>query len=288
MTVQLIDDAHDEYVKEIERVSEKLYPEIAGILLKYSKNGKLGADPKKLAGLEKELIAAFKKAGYSVATDKLLDTLVKIEKSQEKAYSKDGFAVKPLLGADILKFIKEKAVYDLRGKGAEVNVLKPLEDIIRESVYLQRSLKQTTDLLKVELVERPYMKPYLNRTSLSTLGQYSGAISNLVRVKYGLKWFNYVGSLIEDSRPFCDHIRDMGNRSISVEELETVLAEYCPGGVPSKEKITYTTVNGKTSTREKGSGMTPGTTVETFTQFAGGKEYNCRHDVFWVRKPKNV
>ncbi len=58
MTIQIIDDAHEKYVKDIEKASKDLYPILLGIVQKYSKNGKLSASPAELAGLDTEITQA--------------------------------------------------------------------------------------------------------------------------------------------------------------------------------------------------------------------------------------
>jgi hypothetical protein len=105
-----------------------------------------------------------------------------------------------------------------------------------------------------------------------------------VRVAYELKDIIYVGNTIENTRPICAHLRDTLKGRITGEQLKQTLAEYCPNGIPSKKKITYTTVKGDEHTARKGSGMIEGTRYDNFAQLRGG--YGCRHEAIWVRAKK--
>jgi len=177
-------------------------------------------------------------------------------------------------------------LYDLKGQGYLVNVIKPLENTIREHVLLQRAFKDLKIDLKEKLVEKPYIVKRVDNIAFDSLKKYNGTTNEIVRIKHDLKWFYYIGSTIENSRPICDHLRDLGNRAISTDELKKILDDFCPNGNPSTEKITYVTVNNVSVTLPKGSGMKPGTTVANFPDNTGG--YKCRHDVKFTRYPNGI
>jgi hypothetical protein len=111
--------------------------------------------------------------------------------------------------------------------------------------------------------------------------QYDGLIQEELRQKFKPTSGRYIGSLIEDSRPFCDHMKDkFANRPVSITQLQTALDEFCPNGQPSQSKITFETVNGETKSQAKGSGMIQGTNIQNFPSLRGG--YNCRHEWKWI------
>jgi hypothetical protein len=93
-----------------------------------------------------------------------------------------------------------------------------------------------------------------------SIREYDGAINNMIKDEYGLNAFRYIGSLVRDSRPLCVHIITTYDGDMTYEQLEEVLDKYSDSP-----------------------GVMPGTTVENFTQHAGG--YNCRHDVLPYYRP---
>jgi hypothetical protein len=95
------------------------------------------------------------------------------------------------------------------------------------------------------------LKRYVTQVSRDALNQYDGTINSRIAEEFGLDAFQYVGSLIEDSRPQC--VRWTGKGVILKDQLE--------------KEIGWAFTNG--------SGMIPGTNSENFAVFRGG--YNCRH-----------
>ena len=90
----------------------------------------------------------------------------------------------------------------------------------------------------------------------------------------------YIGSLIETSRPFCIDMHDSQKR-YSKAEVQKKLDEFIPNGIPSKERITIITNQGKEINTTKGSGMIEFTDIDNITINRGG--YGCRHLVRWIK-----
>lgn len=281
----IIDEFHDEYIQKVNVSSKKLYEILLRVLADFSEGGTLKADKRKLAELDSIIKSALKDSGYSKATDKYLEGFGKLQDFNDKYYGNQGLNLNTAIkGSDILPYIQERVIDNLRQAGAMENIIKPLEGIIRQDTFLNRTYKQTADLLKEKLVTNSIITNHVDTIAFDALNQFNGAINNEVRIKYDLKYFFYIGSEIENTRPICAHIRDNYNRAISFDELKTILDEYCPNGIPSEKTITYETVNGVKMTKQKGSGMYEGTTVENFCINKGG--HRCRHDVKPTRFPK--
>jgi 3-methyladenine DNA glycosylase Tag len=94
--------------------------------------------------------------------------------------------------------------------------------------------------------------------SRDALGQYHGLIQNQVQKKFNLNALEYVGSLVEKSRPQC----------IRWVEMETILLKDL------KQEIKWA--------EENGSGLIEGTNEKNFIIHRGG--HNCRHEAIPVRK----
>lgn len=282
-----IDDAHQEYINSIGISSKRLYDILLRELAKHTTQGNLEANKVQLAQLDSILRQSLKDSGYSSATDKYFTTFDKIEEHNEKYYGKQNLALSPVLKeSQIIPHIKDKVLSNLRGTGVNEGILKPLENLMRQEIFLNKTYQETSDLLKKQLVDNPLLVKHADQVSFDALRQYNGAINDEVRKAYGLKYFFYVGSEIETTRPICDHIRDNYKGAISIDDLQIILDEFCPNGEPSNTSITYETVNGVKHTSKKGAGMYDGTTVDNFSMNCGG--YRCRHEVKWVRNPKQV
>jgi hypothetical protein len=121
---------------------------------------------------------------------------------------------------------------------------------------------------------------HFNQVARDAIMQYDGLIQEGLYNTFKPTAGRYLASVIETTRPICDHIKDrFGNQLIKRTELKAILDDYAPGGTPSDERITYQTVTNQPITAKKGSGMIQGTTIDNFQIFRGG--YNCRHEWKW-------
>ncbi len=274
----IIDEYHEQYIQKINVSSKKLYDILLRVLAEYADEGVLKANKAKLAELDSIIKQALRDSGYTKATDSYIGGFGKLEEYNDIYYQKEGLNLNNAIkGSDIMKHLQDQVIENLRKGGAVENIIKPLENLIRQDVFLNRTYSQTADLLKEKLVVNSIMTSHVDTIAFDALNQYNGAINNEVRLKYDLKYFYYIGSEIENTRPFCDYIRKKYNGAISFEDLAKDLQEFCPNGIPSEKMITYETVNGVKQTKKKGSGMYEGTTVENFCINKGG--HRCRHDV---------
>lgn len=92
----------------------------------------------------------------------------------------------------------------------------------------------------------------------------------------GLEWFEYVGSNIETTREFCEHLTE--KRYIHKSEIKTILKGEIDGH--------QCAMNERTGLPK---GMIEGTTEQNFQVNCGG--WNCRHQLVPVAKeavPKEI
>jgi len=280
-----IDDVHKEYINSVGISSKKLYDILLRELAQHTNQGNLEANKQQLAQLDSIIKQALKDSGYSKATDQYFNSFNKIEQHNDDYYGSQKLSIKPAIdNSQIIPHIKEQVLSSLRGNGANEGIIKPLENLMRQEIFLNKTYQETADLLKRQLVDKPLLIRHVDQVAFDALRQYNGAINDEVRKTYNLKHFFYIGSEIETTRPICDHIRDNYKGAISIDQLKIILDEFCPNGIPSDVSITYETVNGVKRTAKKGAGMYDGTTVENFCQNCGGNR--CRHEVKWVRNPE--
>lgn len=281
----IIDEFHDGYIKKVDVSSKKLYDILLRVLAEYSDGGVLKPNKRQLAELDYIIKKALQDSGYSKATDTFMGGFSRLEQYNDIYYQKEGLSLSTAIkGSEILSYIQDTTIDSLRKAGAAENILKPLENIIRQDIFLNRTYTQTADLLKEKLVTNSIITRHADTIAFDALNKYNGAINNEVRVKYDLKYFFYIGSEIENTRPVCAYIRDNYKGAISFDELKVILDKFCPNGIPSEKMITYETVNGVKLTKKMGSGMYTGTTLENFCINCGG--HQCRHDAKPTRFPK--
>lgn len=269
-------------IKDLDKVNKKLYDILLREVAKLTKGGKLTAENKALLSqLEGIIREALKESGYTKAMDSYFAGFPAVLQWTEDYYQKQGISLTPMLGdAKTYNEIQEKVINDLRGAGANKEIIKPLADLIRQGAFLGSSFQDAADSLKNVLIEKNLPTRYVEQITKGALMMYDGAIQDEIKVRTKATHFYYVASIIETSRPFCVHMKDKyGSGKISFKELEKDLNEYCPAGLPSQDVITYTTVSGEKKTAKKGSGMMENTFTYNFAKNAGGHEYGCRHRV---------
>lgn len=285
-TSDYIEDAYIDFVKDIDKANNSIINTLNNVLYTFSNKGILEQDINRLAVLDDSIRNAFISSGYSNATNKLISILDDIEEQNVKSYKKDRIIVKNIGENDLVKSLKEVIISNLKGQGLSENILKPLENNIRQSILLNKKIEDTIGNLRSLIVEKNIIIKHTDRIVIDSIHQYHGTINNQIAIDNKLEWFYYIGSEIENTRPICSHIQDTyKGGAIKKSELKQILDIYCPAGIPSEDKITYETVNDVKKTAKKGAGMIDGTTIENFTINRGG--YRCRHEVKWIRKPRN-
>ena len=282
-------DKGDTILYSINDLDKRMYKRLVKFLANNSLGGKVSITNEDLAQIEDIIYDEVKSSEYEENIAKYLMLLNKLEDSiSQQQFDINRIKaqnIKDLWNGDILKTkLRDKIVYDLGAGGIKDYFVKGIAEVVREANYFNLTIDDAIDRLGKVLIDDEYTNRYLQQTSRDALSQYQGAINDAVRVAYELKDIIYLGNTIENTRPICAHLRDTLKGRITGEQLKQTLAEYCPNGIPSKKKITYTTVKGDEHTASKGSGMIEGTRYDNFAQLRGG--YGCRHEAIWVRAKK--
>ena len=171
-----------------------------------------------------------------------------------------GSANLPASLTDIKELSREQVLYDLTESGVKSNVIEKIETVLTNNVRSGNSFTvmqtQLADLLANEKTKSGgALASYSKQIATDGMYQYAGNYDKLVGQAYKTKWYRYVGSLIETSRPLCEHL--VKKKYVHESELKGI----ADGRVDGKQLSV--------------AGMIPGTTAENFIVFRGG--YNCRH-----------
>jgi hypothetical protein len=267
------------FVGRVTISSQRFYDLLLQQLSLYTSQGVLQANEQLLAQLEQTIIEELRRSGYSDAANEYFDGFNEITAKAVSDYPR--LNVKPVVdNSQIASGVLDETRDLLRRNGLKENLIKPIENLLRQNVLLGVSFEETANVLREMLVEKPMLVKYADQISYDAIAQYNGSLNDAIRDEFELTNFFYIGSIIEDSRPVCNHIKDNYKGKISTEQLTVILNDFCPNGVPSEDVIEYETIPGEFKRAKKGAGMMPNTTLKTWSKNRGG--YRCRHDVRWT------
>ena len=155
----------------------------------------------------------------------------------------------------IQKQTVEQTLNGLTGAGVNTNFIDPLKEGMFKNIVAGSSKSDLEQYLSNYILTDPerlgQFKKYVGQVSRDALNQFDGQVNSRIAEEFELDAFQYVGSLIDDSRPQCQRWVRKG----------VLLKEELPGLI--------------SSAYNNGTGMIPGTNSENFAVFRGG--YNCRH-----------
>lgn len=281
MTTEEIIDKGDKYLYSNSDLDKRMYKRLLKFLASNSIGGKVSITNEDLAQLEDLIYDEIKQSNY----EENIQNYLRLLTSLENAISEQQFkinriraqSIKDLWRGDDLRVkLQDKIVYDLGQGGMKDYFVKGLSKIVKDANFFNLTTDDAMDKLSKVLIDDEYTNRYLRVTVNDALSQYQGAMNDAVAVAYGFEDILYIGNPIETTRPVCAHLGITLKGKITKEQLLATLKEYCPNGVPSESKITYTTVSGETHTKKKGSGIIEGTRYDNFRQLRGG--YGCRHE----------
>lgn len=160
------------------------------------------------------------------------------------------------------KFLIDKTIYELQQGGLKKYFVEDAKQVLLEAAHLGYSSKQIEKRLRKRLLSSTdkdsYYMRYATQVSRDAVNDYNGQINQMVQDEYEMDMIRYVGSIVEDSRAFCSHVRKELKGKIKVSELPALLASYSGSN-----------------------GMIPNTNSKNFYVVRGG--WNCRHEAIPYR-----
>ena len=153
------------------------------------------------------------------------------------------------------KFLTDKTNYDLSQGMLKRYFVEDAKQITLEAVYYGFSQQELSKRYRDRLLTQPDKDSYYMRyaTQLTRDASYTlqGQFQTVIANEYQLDCIRYIGSLVDDSRPICEHIVKELKRTIKQSELPALLKRF-----------------------QGTSGMKPDTDVNNFLAVRGG--YGCR------------
>lgn len=255
------------YKKDVKGIEQILLNELFKLLagLKYNQDGTLSNEnnlPAMMAEFDK--IAEKVSASPTFVNDvsKFLTDLTKVKTTVAELHD-EANNIKILSDKSLLakltteeKWLADKTVYDLGQGGMKWYFTDYAKRLSLEAVvmgYSQKELQRRFEAMLMSNSEKDgYYMRYSVQITRDTATSYAGQIHQIVADQYELDGIRYVGGLVDDSRPFCTHVKKTLNGVINRKALPKLLKQY-----------------------QGTSGMKPNTTEDNFYIVRGG--FNCPH-----------
>lgn len=230
------------------------------------------------------IVGAFQNSGYFKNAKNFQKELSKIVDRTKLFYKDDkGMTFKKLNENNVrIQRAIDDVMFDLTGKGFEVNVMRKIENKVFSDIVLKREVKESfKELKQITIGEESLINNQNGLILQENLLRLNGTANDIIKKENKLDTLKWIGSLVEESRPMCTHIRETYPNGMTIAEVNKVLNEFIPNGEPSDSQVKVINAKGKEVYRAKGSGLIEGTDITNITENRGG--YNCRHNVKWVR-----
>ena len=254
--------AEKEILEGLSGIEREIYSAVKKQLNKMNKTGGKFEFDEKNTNLVNELDAiivdSIQKSSYPKSVRDFLQNFDTVTDFNSDIHKKlNDISAKEL--KDLVDPFKVQTVEDtlqgLTGSGVKTEFVEPIRQELFKNIVAGVNSQDIEASLR-ELIEgNPEklggLERYVSQVTRDSLNQYDGQINAKIADQFGLDAFQYVGSLIGDSRSQC--VKWVNKEILLKEDLE--------------REISWAYSNGQ--------GMIPGTNSQNFAVFRGG--YNCRH-----------
>lgn len=269
--IDTIDEAIAKWDKAIPDMEKDFYANVLRLVKQLELKGddikKTVANLRLMNRIKSDMDSALYTKRYLREVDAFMKYFEKVEKIQSE-YFAESFANfnKPAIWNEIKKQTIEDVVESLTASDISTLVVQPVADLIRDDVMNGSSWSNMVKSLE-KLIESKSgldspLKRYSSQIVTDAINQYAAQYNNTITDDLGLQWYQYVGSLVKHSRPFCRSL--VAKRWVNVAEFPTIVQGKIDGRQVPK--------NARTGLPD---GMIPGTNAQTLKTYRGG--YRCNH-----------
>lgn len=263
--LKIIEAGIDELLEQATAAEKEILKILLRSIGKYpTKGGRFVWDKNNLRLLNRltpELAKALERANFEGSMLDYFDDFDEIGQNIADLHGRvnDVRVTKSSLNADKLVVV-EQVVKGLAQANIDQTFLQPVRQGLYSRIRFGASVTETEAYLRELIVgteKEGVISRWVGQVARDAANQYEGTINQRVAQEFNLTNYEYVGSIVKNSRPQCRRWVEKGR--ISKEELAGEL------------EWAY----------NNGAGMIPGTTVETFAIYRGG--YNCQHTAIPVK-----
>jgi hypothetical protein len=273
--IQELIDTIDESIKQWDNAIPGMEKDFFANVMRLVKKLELsGDDIKKTVSnlrlmnrIKGELDSALYTKRYLKEVESFIKYFDQVEKIQSEYFTEsfDKFS-KPNIWNEIKRQTIEDVVASLTEADISTLVIQPVADLIRDDVMNGSSWSNMVKSLEKLIESRSGLdsplKRYSSQIVTDAINQYAAQYNNTITDDLGLQWFQYVGSLVKHSRPFCRSL--VAKRWVNVAEFSQIVK----GKIDGKQVPR----NPRTGLPD---GMIPGTNSQTLKTYRGG--YRCNH-----------
>ncbi len=259
----IIESFETRFAKQVDKTQGAIFDQIQILLnrLELNTDGTIKqnqANRKILAKADQALEGALKQSGYYAALDSTATSIGSLT-GANAAYFKtlvDGFSP----NAQYIKNLQKQTITQLEGMlandGLEAAIKAPIRNILNQNINTGASYNDLLKQLRTFIVGSPELdgklKAYSGQIVTDSLFNFSRGFQEAVSQNAGLNWVQYVGGVIDTTRPFC----------------AARVGKY------------YTKKQVEDWARLNWAGKHQGTTSSSIFIYAGG--YRCRHQIIYV------
>jgi len=198
---------------------------------------------------------------YKKKLDTFLGSFAKIKGANDSYFSSilSDFNPSKQVFGDILKGQLALTQESLLEAGIMAEVVNPIVNLVQQGITSGMAIGDMEDALRLEIVggttqgtaaapRLGRMERYTKQITRDALNQFSRNYGLTVSREYGMEWYYYDGSVIDDTRDYC---RKRAGKYFHKKEVEK-------------------------SAKKRWSGKIPNTTASSIFVYCGG--YNCRHE----------
>lgn len=276
--IRLLDSSVEDFISSLPATEKQLFAKVITLAKQLDLTGDSiqvsVANTRLINQIQQEVDSIISSDAYIGNVKKYIDGFSGVDKAQQAYFSEITTAFSPpKVLAEIKNQITKDVSRGLTERGLGQTTADELSKILQLNINSGGSYADFTEQLRDSILGTKEDSGILERNSrqlvTDSINQYSATYSQTVTSDLGLKWFQYIGSLIETSRPFC--VACVEKRWIHESEFKTILN----GNIDGK-KVSLAGVN-------------PETTPENFQILRGG--FNCQHQLLPVSDdvvPKDV
>jgi hypothetical protein len=280
-TLEEIQATIDKFNKSIPAIQQQVFDEIVLLSKELETDGNniktSVKNLKLLARIKNKIEKIIYSPEYQSELKEYLKAYNTVAKLQNQYFKEVDSAFKPKPIMDELKTQSIQATIESLGRaGIANNVSDRIIDNIRNNITSGATFTQFNKSLRELVLDtdsgQGLLVRYTKQISTDAINQYAANYSQIITSDLGLEWFQYVGTLIETSRCFCEAL--VKKRYIHVSEIPQIIK-----GEFEEFKSSDCEINPKTKLPQ---GMVAGTTAANFATYRGG--YNCGHQLVPVSK----
>lgn len=236
-----------------------------------------------LQDINKEILNTVMTDDYKKKIVKFTSAFDKVASLQNQYLSSVFTTFKPNKVLKELTTASVDITYDQLGEsGLSNDLANEIKGILNTNIQTGASYSSMTDQLRTAILGNEEIDGallrYAKTYTTDSINQFSAVYNRQVTSDFDAKWFRYVGSNRETTRPFCEHLTDKDQGYFHIDEV--------PGFLEGQVGDDTVELYDKTGLPQ---GMKEGTTESTFFTLRGG--WNCNHQILPVSRlsvPKSL